>query len=196
MSTAPPSLRFARVQVATVRLRDVFVETRFGVEAHQRYRSSLSPQLRELLTSAEEPKGGWVDFELFVEATVLADRLFGKGDMSLAWEIGRFASRHGAGIWKRLLMRHVTPQTVVGMAAGLWSHHYDGGRMVSRAFGSHGLHVEIIDWPAPHRAHCSSIAGWMDGSLEMGPRKNTLVRELSCRALGARTCEFQLTWEE
>jgi hypothetical protein len=189
-------MRSARVQAATVRLRDVFVETRFGVEAHQRFRMTASPQLRELLTSAQDPKGGWVEFELFIEATVLADRLFGRGDLGLASQIGKFAAGHAAGIWKRLLMRHVSPETVLGMAAGLWSHHYDGGKMLSRAFGATGVHVEIADWPKPHRAHCLSMGGWMEGSLEMGPRKNTALRELSCRALGARTCEFQLTWEE
>ena len=162
----------------------------------RRQAAQLAGQLRELFTSFDNPKGGWVDFELFVEATVLADRLFGKGDLELAREIGRFASGYAAGIWKRLIMRHVSPETVLGMTAGLWSHHYDGGRMVSRAFGSKGLHVEIIDWPAPHRAHCLSMGGWMQGSLEMGPRTNTQLRELGCRALGARTCEFQLTWED
>jgi hypothetical protein len=189
-------MRSARVQVATVRLRDVFVETRFGVEAHQRFRMTASPQLRELLTSAQDPKSGWVEFDLFIEATVLADRLFGRGDLALASQIGKFAAGHSAGIWKRLFMRHVSPETVLGMAAGLWSHHYDGGKMISRAFGATGLHVEIADWPKPHRAHCLSMGGWMEGSLEMGPRKKPALRELSCRALGARTCEFQLTWEE
>ena len=179
-----------------MRLRDAFVEARFGVEARQRFRATASPALRELVTSSDDPKGGWVDFELFVEATVLADRLFGKGDLMLAWEIGRFAAGYGAGIWKRLLMRHVSPEAVLGMAAGLWSHHYDGGKLVSRVFGSSGLCVELVGWPAPHRAHCLSIGGWMQGSAELGPRRNTAVRELGCRALGAPTCEFQLTWED
>jgi hypothetical protein len=188
-------MRFARVQADTVRLRDVFVEARFGVESRQRFRATASPQLRELLTSSEDPRGGWVNFELFIEATVLVDRMFGKGDLGLCREIGRFAAGHAAGIWKRLLMRHVSPETVLGLTAGLWSHHYEGGRMISRAFGSNGVHVEIADWPTPHRAHCLSMSGWMEGSLELGPRKNTELRELSCRALGARACEFQLTWE-
>src|SRR5829696_7672402 len=127
-------MRFARVQAATVRLRDIFVEARFGLEARQRFRATASPQLRELLTSSDDPKRGWVDFELFIEATTLMDRMFGKGDLRLARDVGRFASGHAAGIWKRLLMRHVSPETVLGMAAGLWSHHYDGGRMVTRTF--------------------------------------------------------------
>ena len=128
---------------------------------------------------------------------MLADRLFGRGDLALAWEIGRFAAGHGAGIWKRLIMRHISPETVLGMTAGLWSHHYDGGRLVSRAFGSSGLHVEIIDWPSPHRAHCLSMGGWMQGSIELGSAHATARCASSAAAQSARrTCEFQLTWEE
>jgi hypothetical protein len=196
VSSAPPSLKFARVQANTVRLRDAFVEQRFGLEARQRYRATASTALRELLAQPGDPKGGWINFELFIEATVLADRLFGKGDLGLAWEIGRFASDHAIGIWKRLIMRHISPATLLGLTSGIWSHHYDGGRLVSRALGASGLHVEIADFPAPHRAHCLSIGGWMEGSLEMGPRKRTHVRELGCKTLGAPTCEFQLTWQD
>jgi len=181
--------------VHAVRLRDAFVEARFGLEGRQRYRAMASAPLREILTVPAEPKGGWTSFELFVEATVLADRLFGKGDLELAWEIGHFASAHSIGIWKRLIMRHVSPATLLGLTSGMWSHHYEGGRLASRALGPTGLHVEIVDFPSPHRAHCLSIGGWMQGSLEMGPRRMTQVRELGCRASGAPTCEFQLTWE-
>jgi hypothetical protein len=185
-----------RVQAATVRLREAFVEERFGVDARQRFREQASAALRELLTTKADPRGGWVDFALFVEATVLADRLFGKGDLALAWEIGRFASSHTVGVWKRLVMRHVRPATLLGLVAGVWSHHYEGGRLMSRASGPTGLYLQIIDFPAPHRAHCLSIGGWMQGSLEMGPRRNIQVAELGCRALGGPACDFQLSWED
>lgn len=196
MTSVARAVKVVRVQASTVRLRDAFVEQRYGLEARQRFRAAASPLLRELIVTKTEPKGGWVDFQLFVEATVLADNMFGKGDLALAWEIGRFASTHTVGVWKRLVMRHVRPPTVLALAAGVWSHHYDGGRLVSRASGSTGLTIQIVDFPTPHRAHCLSVGGWMQGSLEMGPRRSIGVRELSCRARGATSCEFQLTWED
>jgi hypothetical protein len=188
--------RPVRVQAATVRLRDAYVERHFGIEGRQKFRQAASSELRNLLSTAADPQGGWVDFELFIEATVLADRLFGTGDLELAWQIGKFASNYAVGVWKRLIMRHVRPATLLGLTAGVWSHHYDGGRLISRSLGTHGLHITIADFPRPHRAHCLSIGGWMEGSLVMGPRKNILVRELACRARGEATCDFQLGWED
>ena len=146
-------------------------------------------------SSTKDPRGGWVPFELFVEATVLADRLCGAGDLALAWEMGRFAASHNVGMWKGMIMRHVSPSVLLGITSGLWSHHYDGGRLTSRTAGPTSFTVSIIDFPEPHRAHCRSIGGWIQGSLELGPRKNVEVVETSCRCDGAALCEFNLSWK-
>ncbi len=194
--TLPTDSAGVRVQAGTVRARDAFVEQRFGVEGRQRYRVAASPALRDLLSSRAEPRGGWVDFALFVEAVTLAEKLFGKSDHALAFEIGRFAASYDIGVWKRIVMGRVRPATLMSLAAGVWSHHYDRGRLISRPAGATGLFLSIVEFPTPHRAHCASIAGWMQGSLEMGPRRNARVDELSCRASGAATCDFRVGWDD
>jgi hypothetical protein len=186
--------RAARVQVAVVRVRDAFVEARFGTDAKQRYRAAASPALREAFTATRKPPGGWVDFELFVEANVLADRLFGAGDLALAWQTGHFAASHNVGVWKGIFMRHMRPATLMGIASGLWSSHYEGGRLASRPTGSASLIVSILDFPVPHRAHCLAIGGWIQGSLELGPHKDIRVQELTCRMLGGTSCDFRIGW--
>ncbi|MCA9600293.1 MAG: hypothetical protein KC776_43615 [Myxococcales bacterium] len=176
-------------------MRDAFVEERFGIAARQRYRSQATSALRELLSSTAEPPGGWVDFDLFIEANVLADRLFGQGDLRLVWDMGRFAATHNMGVWRGLVMRHMRPSTFLGIASGLWGSHYDGGKLRTRTVGD-GILINIADFPSPHRAHCLAIAGWVQGSLEVGPRTNVVVEEQSCRALGAPECAFRIAWQD
>ncbi len=190
-----PQKRRARVQAKTVRVRDTFVAEQFGAAARERFVAAASPPLRELLGTTGEPKGGWVEFALFVEANTLADSLFGRGDLALAWEMGRFAATHNMGVWRSMLMRHVRPSTFIGIAAGLWGSHYDGGKLLSRSVGDGGLLVSIADFPEPHRAHCLAIAGWVHGSLEIGPRRNVRVVEQSCRLTGGATCDLDIRWE-
>lgn len=185
----------ARVQVATVRVRDAFVAQQYGEDGRALFRGEASNELRELLEAAP-PRGGWVPFDLFVESNVLVDRLFGTGDLSISWEIGRFAAAHEAGVWRSLVMRHFRPAMLISVAAGLWSHHYDGGRMVTRAQGPSSIFMSIVSFPQPHRAHCLSIGGWMQGSLELNPRRSSKVTELTCRALGDDTCSFRTEWQE
>ncbi len=186
----------ARVQAATVRVRDAFVAEKFGPGARERYRHEASAELRELLVAPSVPRSGWVPFELFAESNELADRLFGKGDLALSWDVGRFAAAHESGVWRNLVMRHLRPAMLISVAAGLWSHHYDGGRMVTRASGRSSVFMSIVNFPQPHRAHCLSIGGWMQGSLELRPGRNVRVRELTCRAQGASTCSFRADWSE
>lgn len=192
---APGTGQHARVQGDAVRVRDTYVRTTFGVDAQERYRSAASSGLRSFFRQEVKPAGGWVPFELFVEAVLLADRMFGKGDLGLVREMGEFSATHGLPVWKRLLMRRVSPATMLSLASSAWSHHYDGGRLLSRVSGANGLFITISDFPTPHRAHCLSVAGWTLGSLKMGPRKNAAVRELGCRAAGDRSCDFQLSWD-
>jgi hypothetical protein len=183
-----------RVQAATVRMRDVFVAQRFGIPSRQVYREAASRELREFFAADKDPSAGWVPFEWFVEANVLADRLFGHGDLMLVREIGAFAAAHNVGVWKGLVMRHVPPSVLLGIAAGLWSHHYDGGRLSSRTSGPREMTVCIMDFPTPHRAHCLAVAGWIKGTLELGPRNNVEVVETSCRTQGGAMCELRATW--
>lgn len=186
--------RAPRVQASAVRMRDAFVESKHGPSGRERFRQAASPGLRDVLCADRDPAGGWVPFELFVEATVLADRLFGKGDLELAWEMGRFAASHNIGVWKGLIMRHASPSLLMGITGSLWSHHYDAGRLTSRSAGPSSLIVSILDFPEPHRAHCRSIGGWIEGSLELGPRRKVEVRETSCRCDRAALCEYMLSW--
>lgn len=184
----------ARVQATTVRVREEFVRSRFGEDGAEQVRSEASPELRALLVAKAVPAGGWVPFSLFVELNQIIDRRFGKGDGALIWESGRFAASHNVGAWKGLIMRHVAPSLLVSLASSLWSKHYDGGRLVSRAAGPTALIVSIVDFPEPSPAHCKAIGGWIQGSLEMGPRKHIQVQELACRSAGAAICEFRISW--
>lgn len=172
------------------------MKERFGERAAERYLAEASADLRMVLTFATK-KDAWVDFALFVEATELADKLFGRGDLALAWDMGRFGAEHNAGVWRSLVMRLLRPQTIIGIGAGLWSHHYDSGRLVMRASpgAKSSLQLQIADFAAPHRAHCLSVAGWLERTLELGGPKRVAVREDRCRTRGAASCDLSLEWE-
>jgi hypothetical protein len=176
-------------------MRQSYVKDRHGAAGLARFQASASPELRGALAMATQTRGdGWLDMAQFVESTELVDRLFGRGDLALAWDIGRYAAEHNIGVWKSLLVRMLRPTTVLQIAAGLWSHHYDSGRLVTRAEGSNGVHVTIADFALPHRAHCLSIAGWSERTIELSQARNVTVREVSCRVRGAASCEYSLRW--
>ena len=182
------------VKAGAVRAREAFVAAHHGgVAGVQRLRATATPDLRALLIDPTQT--GWVPFELFTEIVGLVDRLFGRGDMRLGFDAGRFAASHDLGLVRSLFVRALSPSIMMSLASGVWSQHYDAGKLVVKELGRSGLSIEIAEFPATHRAHCMSVFGWLQGTLEQGPRKNVHVEERSCRALGHPTCLFECGWE-
>jgi predicted hydrocarbon binding protein len=175
-----------------VRVRDHFVLARFGKTSRERFRQEASEELRRTLST---PGDYWVDFAQFVESSELVCKLFGDGDLALAREIGRFGAETNMGIWRSLVYRVLSPQTVLGIASGLWDHHYQGGRLVTSPEGTHGVRVRIEDFPLSHRAHCLAIEGWVERTIELGRPRRVHVAERTCRLRGETACEFIAEWE-
>jgi hypothetical protein len=82
----------------------------------------------------------------------------------------------------------------VEIAGGLWHEHYDAGSLVRNAVSADTAHVEIVGMPLPHRTHCISVAGWIEGVFTFKPGTVVEVRELGCRASGDPKCELTVTW--
>jgi hypothetical protein len=190
--SVPPSGPLARVKATTVRVRDHYVLARFGKTARERYREACSAQLLETLLT---PGDRWVDFGQFIEATELCCRLFAEGDLTMSRDIGRFAAETNMGVWRSLVYRVLSPATVLSIAAGLWSHHYEGGRLVASPNGARGVRIRIEDFPTPHRTHCLSVEGWARRTVELGRPQRVSVVETACRLRGGDACELVGEWE-
>lgn len=179
-------------------MRQHFVKARFGTTGAELFQARASAELRMALSIAQQ-RDEWVDFGLFIEATELVDRLFGRGDLAMAWEVGRYAAEHNIGVWRSLIMRVMSPSILMSIATSLWTHHYDSGKLVVREEESDSeknqVRVSIAEFRSPHRTHCMSIGGWIERSLELGRPKSVRVREVACRARHGASCEFALTWK-
>ncbi len=182
----------ARVRATTIRVRDHFVNARYGKTARERYRAAASPDLRNTLLSAGD---AWVPFDLFIEASELICALFGDNNLALARHIGRFGAETNMGTWRTIVHRLLSPRILLNIAGGLWSHHYDGGRLVFEPQGELGVRARIIDFPQPHRTHCLAIEGWIERTIELGRPRSVRVRQVGCRLDGGPACEFVAEWE-
>jgi hypothetical protein len=137
----------------------------------------------------------WYPFALFIELNELIDRLFGKGDLRLVHELGRYGADANLKTVYRLFYKVGTVRWILGRAARLWGAHYDSGRMqiVDERPGMGTL--EIVDFDTPHRIHCMSVSGWAERSIEISGGKEAHVEELSCRASGDPQCLLRCTWK-
>lgn len=181
----------ARVRATTIRVRDHFVSARYGKTARERFRAAASPTLRNTILSSGD---AWVEFDLFIEATELVCALFGNNDLALARQIGGFGAETNMGTWRGMAHRLLSPRILLGIAAGLWSHHYDGGRLAIEPTSATGVRARLLDFPQPHRTHCLAIEGWIERSIELGRPRAVRVRKAACRLDGEAACEFVAEW--
>jgi hypothetical protein len=166
-------------------------------DARPRFIAGLSPALQTLFTRARGDRNGWAPLSLFIEALEAADRVAGRGDFASCWEIGRSTAKRESGVVRSFALRVLRPTALLSLATSLWSVHYrNAGRAVVRGTGPRGLSFSLVDFPFPHRAHCLAVGGWVQGALELGPRRHINVGKTACRCEGASMCDYEVTWEE
>lgn len=166
-------------------------------EARPRFMLQVGSELRAFFERARKDREAWAPLALFHEALVTADAVFGSGDLQKCWHVGRFIAQHEAGAVRSLALKILRPSVVLSLTSSLWQVHYrNAGRAVTHVAGPGAIRLSVIDYPIPHRAHCLSVAGWVQGALELGRRRAIQVEKIACRCERAPSCDYRVSWED
>ncbi|GAB4212122.1 MAG: hypothetical protein OHK0013_34520 [Sandaracinaceae bacterium] len=183
-----------RGTVITARLK--WVRDRFGEPGVRHLKSNLSEASRARIAARIQPHD-WVPFDLYLDVTHEIDRLWGRGDLELVRELGRATADLSLPTILKMFLRFGAPDFTVRQGAKLWRHYYDSGspelRQISDTEGD-GCCLTLPDFETPAAAHCASILGWMERSVELSGAKVLWARKTACRLHGAPACVFELRW--
>jgi hypothetical protein len=160
----------------------------------ERLRGRMSPELRALC-DAGFLANGWYPFAAFVELNALLDQLFGAGDLALCYELGRYACDVNLTTLYRIFFRLGSVPFIIRRAAAAWRVNYDAGAMTVVSQTDDAVCLRVSGVPAPHRAHCLSVKGWIARATEISGGE-VLDEEERCRLLGDPECEFQFRWRK
>jgi hypothetical protein len=141
------------VKGAAITARVRFVRERYGPAGYSGLVAEVGPVTRALLPG-NVLASAWAPYEAFIDLGATVDRLFGRGDLALCVEMGRFAAEVNLPTLYRLFYRIGSTQYVLRKAAQLWGLHYDSGRLAVMEEGDHGVRLEMVDFAEPHRVHC------------------------------------------
>lgn len=183
----------ANVKGSAVQSRALWVSLNHGDEGLRRLAAEVKPVTREALQTRAD-KARWYPFEVFVDLNESIDRVFGKGDMALVKELGRFGAEANLTTVYRLFYVIGTVKWIIDRAARLWDLHYDSGRLIVVRHPGNEVGLRIVGFQTPHRTHCLSVAGWAERSVELSGGKDVKLDEPSCRARGDDECLFHATW--
>ncbi len=186
-----------QVKGSAVTARIRWVRELYGEEGVRRLKDALEPELRRALEGKILPHE-WTSMELLIAMSVELDRIYGKGDLELCREMGRYASRANLPTLYRIFYVFGSPAFIVKRAARVWDVHYSSGQLLvdtgKESDGIEYARLRIVGFQTPHRAHCLSVLGWCEQSVELSGGKIVSAEETKCRTRGADVCELLARW--
>jgi hypothetical protein len=184
----------AQVKGSALASRILWVELGHGDAGVSRLLHQCTPGLRSSLDDGIA-KAKWYPFEQFVELNVTIDRLFGNGDLALVRELGRAGADATLTTIYRLFYKLGSVQWILARGVRLWSAHYDSGVCEVATRGAKGAVIRVVGFATPHRAHCLSVIGWIERSIELSGGRRPVIDESKCRTRGDDCCQLDIVWQ-
>jgi hypothetical protein len=184
----------SNVKGSALASRILWVRLNQGEQGLDRLGSVVGADLAAMLRNGAV-MSRWYPLSWFIELNVRIDELFGQGDLGLVKQLGRHGADANLTTIYRLFYKVGTVKWIMARASRLWGMHYDAGEMSVEPHPGREVILRIVDFDQPHRAHCLSVLGWCERSLELSGGTDALVEELACRASGDDRCEFRARWK-
>lgn len=180
----------------TARVR--WVREHHGEAALKELKRRLEPEHRAALERRILPHE-WVPFELMIAVSTELDRQHGRGDLELCRTLGAYAAKVNLPTLYRIFYTVSSPAFIVRRAARVWDVHYSSGRLEAETSkerdGTELARLRIVGFETPHRAHCLSVLGWSEQSVELsGGKLVGRAEEVACRTTGSPCCELVVRW--
>jgi hypothetical protein len=184
----------SNVKGSALSSRVLWVQLGHGEAGMQRLLHQSTPELRRSLEEGIN-KARWYPFDQFIELNTNIDRLFGKGDLGLINELGRFGADANLTTIYRLFYKVGTVHWILGRAVRLWSAHYDSGYLEVMTRGPKTTVLRIRGFDTPNKVHCMAVMGWAQRSIELSCGKEVAMSEPLCRTKGDELCQLEATWQ-
>lgn len=150
-----------------IRSRYIYVRQR-GDQAFASVLAQVQPETRKIMESGPL-ETVWYPFELYLDLSVTIDRVLGRGDLQLIYEMGSFSCEHNlTGIY-RVFFRFGNLNFLLDRAAKAWHSQYDFGNMtvIRDPQNKQRVTVQLTDVPRPHRAIYLAVWGWAVKAAEL-----------------------------
>jgi hypothetical protein len=152
--------------------------------------AQMKPEHADDVRARMDP-AAWVSFDAYVDLSTVIDARYGKGDLALCRELGRYAARANLPTLYRAFYKLGSVQTIMSQATSVWREHYDSGRASAKDVGPGEVAVIIEDFETPHVSHCLGVLGWAEESIAISGAKVLSAEETRCRLRGDPLCELR-----
>ena len=170
-----------------------YVDSRHGPSGRERLLASLDEATRAIV-GGHLLASSWYPFHVQVGLYETIDRLWGKGDLALCWEVGKFTAEHEASTIHKLFLKIARLDTWLRVAGTMWGRYYNAGALELGEFGGGNGEVRVRDFHPISKAFCYDFGGWLWRTAEMSGVSGVVVRHEQCLLDGAPACVWPASW--
>lgn len=183
-----------QVKGTAVETIPLFVKSKFGEEAYQKWMQALSENTRAEFSRIILATKWYPLRQMFEEPTVKICDMFYQGKLEGAVEQGRFSAEYGLrGIYK-LFVKLGSPEFIVSRASSIMPTYYDPCAMEVADKGEKTVTIRITKFDEPSRIVEHRIKGWTEKALEISGAKDCAVTIAKSLADGAATTDIVCKW--
>jgi predicted hydrocarbon binding protein len=190
-----PDARSIKSKGFTLRGAVSFVESRYGEGAMAKVLALVEPELREVLSGPIQASA-WYPFRLQVGLYEAIDRAFGRGDLALCREIGRYTAEAEANTFHKVLIKLASLKSWLRVAGSMWGMYYSEGQLKVEEMGEWGGTMGVTAFHPISKAFCEDLAGWLQKTAEMSGKRGVTVAHVQCLLDGAGSCLYRASWKE
>lgn len=177
----------------TLRSAKAFVLEKYKEEGWEKVMAELDPSFRVILEGSILASD-WNPFQLQVDLYTIIDRIFGKGDLKLCHEIGRYTAEKEVTTIHKATMRIGGLGIWMKIAGLMWGQYYSAGKMHCEELGNSGGSVLVTEFNPISKAFCNDLSGWIERVMELSGRKSVTISHPQCLLDGDPACVYKGNW--
>jgi hypothetical protein len=167
-----------------------FTVRRFGDDAWARVLARLSPEDRDVVTSALAM--GWYDTQPCLRALEAFDEELGARDAALLTEYGRWAAESDLTVFHRAFLRLANPAFVMEKFGDYWGrYHTHGTWSVERR--PHGLAATLTGFEGSP-VYCKALTPYVQRVLELVGAQDVRSTHPRCASRGHEAWVWAVVW--
>lgn len=191
-SASIPPAESMRAKGTTLKAALAWVEHERGAAGVQELLEHLADEHRGLIGKTVLPST-WYPLSLLVDVLTTADRLYGRGTLSVCRTIGRWSSDYEVTLLHKVFLKLASLDYWLKGAAGMWTLYYGAGRMKAEV-GEGGGTIHLTDFNPLSKAFCLRFEGWVERTIELSKYQDVRVRHTECVLDGQPSCVYVGTW--
>jgi len=178
----------------TLKAALAFVEARFGSEGIERLTVELGADEARMVKGMVL-SGGKYPLAKLVAVYEAIDRVFGRGDLALCWDIGKFAGDYEVNLLHKVFLNVARLEYWLKISGASWRFYYSHGKLTAAIEPGKG-YVRLGEFNPISKAFCYRFGGWIHAIIELSRKTGVAVRHTECVLDGKPLCVWEGRWDE